>query len=96
MGTIYECKRASCRKPSQGGYLIEAHAGAAARARVRPTAPGVSPVTRLNARAKADPSDPEAADRWARFVADWGAWNHVRGAAALIAAAMLTVALATR
>jgi uncharacterized membrane protein len=41
--------------------------------------------------------DPRAADaprRWAHYVRAWTAWNHVRGAAALAAAALLTVALA--
>ncbi len=39
------------------------------------------------------PRGAEAAARWDRFVARWTAWNHVRTAASLVAAALLTVAL---
>jgi uncharacterized membrane protein len=41
------------------------------------------------------PDGPAAAGEWARFVHAWTAWNHVRGVAALGAAALLTVALTT-
>jgi uncharacterized membrane protein len=34
-----------------------------------------------------------AADYWASYVSEWTAWNHVRGAAALAAAALLIVAV---
>jgi len=34
----------------------------------------------------------ESARTWAQFVASWGAWNHVRAAAAVVAAALLTLA----
>jgi uncharacterized membrane protein len=43
--------------------------------------------------AKLHPRGAEAAVRWDRFVTRWTAWNHVRTAAALVAAALLTVAL---
>jgi uncharacterized membrane protein len=39
------------------------------------------------------PADPEGASLWASYLANWTAWNHVRAAAALAAAASLTVAL---
>jgi uncharacterized membrane protein len=39
------------------------------------------------------PQGAEATDRWDEYVAKWTAWNHVRAAAALAAAATLTVAL---
>jgi uncharacterized membrane protein len=39
------------------------------------------------------PADPGSASQWARYVATWTVWNHVRTAAALAAAALLTVAL---
>ena len=40
------------------------------------------------------PADSAAAEGfWAGYVAEWTAWNHVRGAAALAAAALLTLAL---
>jgi uncharacterized membrane protein len=35
----------------------------------------------------------EAARAWAEFVASWGLWNHVRGAAAVVAAALLMLAM---
>jgi uncharacterized membrane protein len=47
-----------------------------------------------DALATLDPADAEAAGQWTRYVRDWTAWNHVRGAAALGAAALLTVSLA--
>jgi uncharacterized membrane protein len=50
-------------------------------------------VPRNNALAAADPDSPEAATLWNRYVAEWTAWNHVRGAAALGAAASLAIAL---
>ena len=42
----------------------------------------------------ADPAAAEAAPLWRTFVRRWTAWNHVRGAAAFVAAAVLTAALA--
>jgi uncharacterized membrane protein len=44
--------------------------------------------------ARLDPARTDSAARWVVYVADWTAWNHVRGAAALVAAGLLTVALA--
>jgi uncharacterized membrane protein len=35
----------------------------------------------------------DGATRWARYIPGWTAWNHVRTAAALAAAASLTIAL---
>ena len=35
----------------------------------------------------------DASDHWARYVARWTAWNHVRTAAALLGATLLTLAL---
>lgn len=46
-----------------------------------------------NALASLAPTAPEAASRWADYVARWTVWNHVRTAAALVAAAVLTIAL---
>ncbi len=43
--------------------------------------------------AKLDPQGAEAAGRWDEYVAKWTAWNHVRSAASLAAAATLTIAL---
>lgn len=39
------------------------------------------------------PQGAKAAGRWDEYVARWTAWNHVRAAASLVAAATLTVAL---
>ena len=51
-------------------------------------------VPRNNALATLEPGGAEAAGRWDRYVAEWTAWNTVRGVAALAAAASLTIALA--
>jgi len=42
---------------------------------------------------RVEPSSPDAAGHWTRYVREWTAWNHVRGLLALAAAALLTVAL---
>ena len=47
-----------------------------------------------DALATVHPEGARAAERWSGYVADWTAWNHVRGLAALGAAALLTAALA--
>lgn len=46
-----------------------------------------------NSLASVMPTDPDGATRWTEYVASWTTWNHVRTAAALAAAASLTVAL---
>jgi uncharacterized membrane protein len=46
-----------------------------------------------NALGAVDPSSADGAALWGRFVKRWTAWNHVRTAAALVAAALLTLAL---
>ena len=43
---------------------------------------------------KVSPTDPDGARLWAHYVPSWTAWNHVRTAAALAAAASFTIALA--
>jgi uncharacterized membrane protein len=45
--------------------------------------------------AQVDAGAAGAAARWAAYAGDWTTWNHLRTAAALIAAALLTVALLT-
>ena len=50
-------------------------------------------VPRNNALAAVDAASAEGAILWPRYVSGWTAWNHVRGAAALAAAALLTIAL---
>jgi uncharacterized membrane protein len=50
-------------------------------------------VPRNNALAAIDSDSAEATSFWTRYVAEWTAWNHVRGAAALAAAALFTIAL---
>lgn len=39
------------------------------------------------------PDSAEGATLWARFLTDWTLWNHVRTIAALLAAALFTIAL---
>jgi uncharacterized membrane protein len=51
-------------------------------------------VPRNNALAALARTDPNSASLWASYVASWTAWNHVRTAAALAAAASFSVALA--
>ena len=46
-----------------------------------------------NRLAKLHSQGTDAAGRWDAYVAKWTAWNHVRAAASLAAAAVLTVAL---
>lgn len=50
-------------------------------------------VPRNNALAETDPRTPDAASDSARYVAEWTAANHLRAAAGIGSAALLTVAL---
>jgi uncharacterized membrane protein len=50
-------------------------------------------VPRNNALAATDPDSSEGASYWSRYLVEWTRWNHVRGAAALVAAALFTIAL---
>jgi uncharacterized membrane protein len=50
-------------------------------------------VPRNDALAAVAPASAEGAGLWARYVTTWTAWNHVRTAAALMAAAFLTLTL---
>lgn len=50
-------------------------------------------VPRNNRLAPIEPADPGSADIWARYVAEWTWWNHVRTVAALAASACFILAL---
>jgi uncharacterized membrane protein len=50
-------------------------------------------VPRNNALVRVEPTSPDAESHWRRYVAEWTAANHVRVAAGLAAATVLTVAL---
>ncbi|MGI9557463.1 MAG: DUF1772 domain-containing protein [Solirubrobacterales bacterium] len=50
-------------------------------------------VPRNNALAATDPDSSEGASYWSRYLAEWTRLNHVRAAAAFVAAALLTIAL---
>lgn len=50
-------------------------------------------VPRNEALAAVASADPDSAKLWAEYLAKWTAWNHVRAAASLAAAALLTIAL---
>jgi uncharacterized membrane protein len=50
-------------------------------------------VPRNNALAAVAPASAQGASLWIGYVRSWTAWNHVRAAAALAAAASLTIAL---
>ena len=50
-------------------------------------------VPKNEALASVAPADPDGASLWAGYVASWTAWNHVRTAAALAAAASFSIAL---
>jgi uncharacterized membrane protein len=49
-------------------------------------------VPKNEALASVAPADPGGARLWARYVASWTAWNHVRAGAALAAAASFSIA----
>ncbi len=50
-------------------------------------------VPRNDALATVDPASADGAAVWASYLTAWTAWNHVRGAAALAAAGLLTIGL---
>lgn len=50
-------------------------------------------VPKNEALASVAPADPDGASLWAGYVASWTAWNHVRTAASLAAAASFSIAL---
>jgi hypothetical protein len=50
-------------------------------------------VPKNKALASVAPSDPEGASLWTDYLSKWTAWNHVRAATALAAAAFLTIPL---
>ena len=50
-------------------------------------------VPRNEALATVDPHSADAEGHWTRYLSGWTVWNHVRAAAALAAAATLTIAL---
>jgi uncharacterized membrane protein len=50
-------------------------------------------VPKNNALVSVAPADPDAASLWADYVTNWTAWNHVRTAASLAAAASFGIAL---
>lgn len=49
-------------------------------------------VPRNEALATVKPRGADAESQWRRYLSGWTAWNHVRAAAALAAAAVLTIA----
>ena len=53
-------------------------------------------VPRNEALDRVEPTSPDVAGHWTRYVREWTSRNHVRGAAALAAAALLTIALHVR
>jgi len=53
-------------------------------------------IPRNEALDRLEPSAADAPDHWARYVREWTTWNHVRGLAALAAAALFTIALHVR
>jgi uncharacterized membrane protein len=50
-------------------------------------------LPRNDSLATVDPAGPQAPADWSRYLAEWTIWNHVRGAAALAASAVLIAAL---
>ena len=53
---------------------------------------GAFNVPRNDAQAAVNPVHADGAGLWRRYVGEWAAWNHLRTAAALGAAASLTIA----
>ena len=54
---------------------------------------GAFNVPRNDVLAAVDPESADGEKYWRRYLAEWTLWNHVRTAAALAAAALLTIAL---
>lgn len=54
---------------------------------------GLGNVPLNDALAVIQPASAEGAQVWSRYLSDWTFWNHVRTAAAFLAAAMFTFAL---
>jgi len=54
---------------------------------------GVFNVPRNDALAAVAPASAEGASLWTDYISGWTAWNHVRTAASLAAATLLTFAL---
>jgi len=50
-------------------------------------------VPRNNAFDLVDPSSPDAAGRWARYLSEWLPWNHARASAALASVVVLAISL---
>ncbi len=50
-------------------------------------------VPRNEALARVEPRGADAENHWRRYLSGWTAWNHVRAAATLAAAAVFTIAL---
>ncbi len=50
-------------------------------------------VPRNEALARVEPHSADAESHWTRYLSGWTAWNHVRAASSLAAAATLTIAL---
>lgn len=50
-------------------------------------------IPRNNALAAVNPTDPDGAKLWSDYLVSWTAWNHVRGAAAIAAAAAFIISL---
>jgi uncharacterized membrane protein len=53
-------------------------------------------VPRNNALAVVAPASAEGARLWSTYLSSWTAWNHVRAAAALVAAAAFIIAFRSR
>ena len=54
---------------------------------------GVFNVPMTDALESVEPTSNDASAQWARYLTKWTAWNHVRTVAALLGAALLTLAL---
>ena len=50
-------------------------------------------IPKNNSLAAVNPTAPESANLWADYLVNWTAWNHVRAAAAIAAAAALIISL---
>ncbi|GEM_PF-2921604 len=48
----------------------------------------------IDALAAVAPDSPKGANLWAKYLTRWTLWNHIRTAAALGVAALLTIAIA--
>lgn len=85
---------ALARCPDAGTWLVVVAAGVYLVGALGTTMACHVPLN--DALAGVDPESAEAASLFARYLARWTAWNHVRAASAIVATALLVLSVAAR